>query len=220
MLIQRFVELLTPLQCLECARDGAVLCDGCVGNYSSAKPQVCFQCGLLSPAGRTCERCRIDTALAGVSVGAHYDGAVKELVLQLKFHRLRSAAAVAAELVLVALPEDLAVDMVTAVPVSAARYRERGYNQAELVARAVAQRLRLPYAPLLGRETSVHQLGHDRLTRLGQIKGAFYPRRGLRAERVLVVDDVVTTGATLAECAETLVAAGAESVWAGAVARH
>jgi ComF family protein len=155
-----------------------------------------------------------------VSVGAYYEGSVKEMILQLKFYRLRSAERAAAELVLRTIPAGLDVDSVTSVPVSPGRYRERGYNQSELVARLVAKRLGLPYRPMLGRATSVHQMGVGRRARLEQISGAFFAYRHLRGDRVLVVDDVVTTGATLSECAATLFAAGADFVWGAVVARH
>jgi ComF family protein len=220
MLIRRFVELLTPMQCLSCGADAAVLCTTCLADFGSGKAQVCYRCGVTSVTGRTCERCLPNTALTGVVVGAHYGKAIKELILQLKFHRLRAAAEVAAELVLAALPEDVMVDVVTAVPVAPARYRERGYNQSELLARAVAAELRRPYAPLLGRTSSAHQLGQDRVVRLEQVRGTFYARRQLDGARVLVVDDVVTTGATLGECAKVLRVAGAGEVWGAAVARH
>jgi competence protein ComFC len=159
-------------------------------------------------------------ALSGVSVGAYYDGAVKELILRLKFHRLQEAAAASAALVLAALPRDLQMDVVTFVPVSPARFRERGYNQSRLVAGQVAAALGLPCRGLLGRSTTEHQLGVDRQTRLKQVKGAFYQTARLNGERVLLVDDVFTTGATVEECAEVLAAAGAAAVWGAAVARH
>jgi competence protein ComFC len=158
--------------------------------------------------------------LEGLSVGADYEGAVKELVLQLKFHRLKAATEAAAGLVLRCADEWPDVNLVTSVPVAAGRYRERGYNQSELLAREVARRLGLPYSTMLGRLTTAHQMGQDRRTRLEQVAGAFYGVRRLEGQRVLIVDDVVTTGATLSECAATLRAAGAGPVWAAAVARH
>jgi ComF family protein len=145
---------------------------------------------------------------------------VKELILRLKFHRAQGAAVAATKLVLRGLPEGHPLDLVTSVPVSPGRLRERGYNQSELVARQLARRVGLPYRALLARTTSGHQLGAARGTRLEQVKGAFHARRALGAERVLIVDDVITTGATLSECAEVLMAAGAGSVWGAAVARH
>jgi ComF family protein len=158
--------------------------------------------------------------LAGVSVGAHYGGPVKELILQLKFHRLRAAVVMGADLVEATRRQWPEITVVTSVPVAAARYRERGYNQSELLARMVAKRCGLPYSPLLGRLTSTHQIGLDRRSRLEQVSGAFYASKRLQGQHVLVVDDVVTTGATLSECAAVLTAAGAGSVWGAAVARH
>jgi len=158
--------------------------------------------------------------LDGLAVGAYYDGPVKELILRLKFHRLRSGEEAAAGLAVAAVPASWSVDVVTAVPVSAGRYRERGYNQSELVARRVAKRLGLPYSSLLGRHTSTHQLGVDRRTRFEQVERAFFPLHGAQGRRVLLVDDVVTTGATMAACAEVLRAAGAVAVYGAAVARH
>jgi ComF family protein len=160
------------------------------------------------------------TRLEGVAVGAYYEAAVKELILQLKFHRLQAAAAAASALVLEVLPAGIEFDLVTSVPVAPPRLRERGYNQSELVARHVARGLGRPYQAALSRTTTGHQLGVDRSTRLQQVRGAFYARRLLERERVLIVDDVITTGATLSECAEALAGAGAGCVWGAAVARH
>ncbi|HSX01338.1 MAG TPA: hypothetical protein VLF67_03800 [Candidatus Saccharimonas sp.] len=168
--------------------------------------------------GATCGDCRGTAKLAGIAVGAGYDGPVREAILQLKFERGRGAAAVLAELVAERVPQGVA-DVVTAVPVAPVRYRERGYNQAELLGRAVAQRLGRPYRPLLERVTAEHQVGHGRAERLTQVSGAFYTVRNLDGERVLVVDDVTTTGATLAECAAVLDEAGAGAIWGAAVAR-
>ena len=206
MLIRRFVELITPADCLGCGQNGVVLCATCIQGYGLSKENFL-------------ERQDVPE-LSGLAVGAYYDGPVKELILQLKFHRLRAAVEAAAELAIGAVEAEWPIDVVTAVPVSAGRYRERGYNQSELVARSVAARLRLPYSSLLGRQTSTHQLGVDRRTRFEQVEGAFYALKRLHGQRVLLVDDVVTTGATLAACAKVLKAAGAVEVYGVAVARH
>lgn len=153
-------------------------------------------------------------------MGAVYDGSTKELILQLKFYRLRAAARAAARLVVGALDISDRIELITAVPISPLRYRERGYNQAELVAREVARELNLPYLALLGRENSAHQMGQGRTERLRQIKGAFFALRQLNGQKVLIVDDVITTGATLSEGAGVLMAAGAGEVWGAVVARH
>jgi competence protein ComFC len=214
------MEVLAPVSCLGCGIQGVVLCSTCLNEAQMEISAVCFRCGRPSVMGETCGLCREATALSGVSVGAFYGGAVKELIWQLKFHRLRLADQAAAELVVRRLPPALGAGLVTSVPVSASRYRERGYNQSELVGRMVARQLGLPYRPLLGRLTSTHQIGLDRRTRIEQVAGAFYATARLSGESVLVVDDVITTGATLSECAGVLSGAGAGPVWAAAVARH
>jgi ComF family protein len=218
MLLRRFIELLTPLQCLGCDRDGDVLCTTCVTAYGLGKPPECFGCRLPSPAGRTCRRCFVHTELAAMTVAAAYDGPVKDLVWQLKFHRLQAAAGPAADLLYAALPCPSA-DIITSIPIAGARYRERGYNQAELIGRRYAHLAGIPYASLLARPDTAHQVGLGRRHRLRQAQGVFYARRQLAGQRVLIVDDVITTGATLSAAAGVLTAAGAGLVRGAAVAR-
>jgi len=116
-------------------------------------------------------------------------------------------------------------DIVTHVPVHAARARTRGYDQAQLIARAAARHLGLPYATLLTRErATTAQFDLDRGDRAANVAGAFVARPGrtpaLTGRWVLLIDDVVTTGATLAACAEALEHAGALGTSAITVARE
>ena len=117
-------------------------------------------------------------------------------------------------------------DLVTHVPVHAERARIRGYDQAELIARAAARHLGLPYASLLARErATIAQFDLDRGDRAANVAGAFAARNGHASIEpagrwVLLVDDVVTTGATLAACAEALERAGALGTSAITVARE
>ena len=220
MVLSRFLEMLAPVNCLGCGFEGAVVCTTCLDSLSTPNQALCYVCGRASKGGRTCELCARGNALSGVSVGAGYDGPVKELILRLKFHRLRAATDTAADLLMRAAGDWPEVQLITSVPVAPSRHRERGYNQSELLARVVASRTGLPYRPLIGRLTTTHQIGLDRRTRLDQVAGAFYASRRLEGHSVLVVDDVVTTGATVSACAEVLRGAGAGLVWAAAVARH
>ena len=115
-------------------------------------------------------------------------------------------------------------DLVTHVPVHADRARDRGYDQAELIARAAARNLGLPFRPLLERHrATIAQFDLDRADRATNVAGAFGLRMGapdVRGRWVLLIDDVTTTGATLAACAEALEAAGAVAVSACTVARE
>lgn len=220
MVLARLMEIFAPLSCLGCNKEGDVFCTTCRESKAQKIQPLCYSCGAPSFEGATCPNCKENGSLAGVSVGAHYAGSVRELILQLKFHRLRSAHGAVAALVMRSVPVSMEFDVVTSVPISALRHRERGYNQSELVARLVARELALPYRSLLERASSTHQLGLGRHERLRQVSGAFFASRQLDGQKVLIVDDVVTTGATLAACAGALSQAGASYVWGAVAARH
>ncbi len=111
------------------------------------------------------------------------------------------------------------VDVLCAVPLHPLRYMQRGYNQSALVARAAARRLGLPYRPLLRRVRSTRQQARlGAAARQRNVAGAFYAAP-LSGERVVLVDDVMTSGATVTECALALFAAGAGLVYVATVAR-
>lgn len=198
---------------------GELLCTNCLTDAVIAKPAACPLCNVSSSLGSTCRRCQSATALAGVTVVAHYDGAIKQLVLRTKFSSYRAGAKLMARLMATKLV-GMQFDLVTAVPTTALRRRQRGYNQAELMARELALQLGIPYLSLLGRRGKVRQMGTSRSERLKQLNGSFYPLRKCQGLRILVVDDVLTTGATLSECANELSATGASHVWAVALAKH
>jgi len=174
----------------------------------------CAACACPGPA--LCHRCRFSLAsLAakrspdGIAAAFAFDGVARELIVALKFRQARSAAGVLAEHMVSRLGLDH-VDVVTWAPTSARRVRGRGYDQAEVIARAVARQLGVPCRRLLYRAHGAPQTGKSRSDRLvGPSFRARTPRRGLA---VLVVDDVVTTGATLRTAAQALRAAGVAHV--------
>jgi ComF family protein len=106
-------------------------------------------------------------------------------------------------------------DFVLPVPSDAQRLAERGYNPAELLGLEVARRIRLPIYPaaLIKVKVTAHQRGQDRAARLTNLDGAFRALMNMKGRRVLVVDDVLTTGATLAACASALHNVGVGAVY-------
>jgi predicted amidophosphoribosyltransferase len=144
-----------------------------------------------------------------------YDGPARRLLSRLKYANERAALRGLATALAGAAPPGAGV--VTWVPTTTARRRERGFDQAELLARAVARRLRLPCRPLLRRAPGPPQTGRSRAERRAA-PPAFTARRPA-AGPVLLVDDVVTTGASAAAAARTLRRAGAPRVLLLAAAR-
>ncbi len=172
--------------------------------------------GCNQPGDTLCRRCRFSLASTSMSVGdggvlaaLPFEGVARQLVLGLKYRNRRGVARHLATLMVrrLLLGE---VDVVTWAPTSAERVRDRGYDQAELLARAVARELGVPCRRLLYRTHGTPQTGHTRVERLrGPTFRGHAPRRGLR---VLLVDDVVTTGATLASARDALLRAGVADV--------
>lgn len=189
-----FLELLAPRRCAACDE---LLTDGDQG--------FCGGCALLLDDWHL----RSGSDLSACA----YGGPVAEALQRLKYRgQLELAPALVALLVPVAreLPT---VDCVTAVPMWPARLRARGFNQSALLAQGVARALRVPYRPKVLRRIreTAPQVGADRELRTQQLTGAFAAAQ-VQGQRVLVVDDVRTTGATLREARRALEAAGASAV--------
>ena len=213
--IERFLNLIAPFACLDCGEEGSLWCVNCeAGNRSI--PSRCYRCLKLTEEFRTCPSCRASSDLAQVWVAAAYEGTPKSLVRHLKFERARAAANDVAR----ALERQLGAHaasggyIISAVPTAASRARHRGYDQAELIARALARRTGLPWKTLLARSGSARQLGASRQQRRTQLQEAFRPQHAhlFAGKNVLLVDDVLTTGATLEAAAQTLKKAGARRV--------
>ncbi len=176
---------------------------------------------------RTCLDCTTRTyRFTRARSYAAYRGPIVRAIVLLKFERIDPLASYFGDqLASVAKRHALAAaaDVVVPVPLHRTRERERGFNQAELIARAAAKRLGLPFKPVLLMRTkarpSKHILSNEERWRI--VRGAFATRPGSQVDnkRVLLLDDVMTTGATLDACAGALLQAGAKSVVGLTVAR-
>lgn len=183
--------------------------------------------GCNAPGDTLCRRCRFALVSSpavnveeGIRAAMPFDGVGRAVVHGLKFRNRRGAARQLAALMVRRLlpagdsraPVDPrhAVDMVTWAPTSSARVAERGFDQAEHLARAVARELGVPCRRLLYRAHGGPQTGHDRVARL--VGPTFRARAPRRVRRVLLVDDVVTTGSTLRSARRALLDAGIAEV--------
>jgi ComF family protein len=169
----------------------------------------------LDEQGR-CELCRrgLRGFDAAYSFGA-YEDTLRELIHLFKYSRIRTLAAPLGRLIASAIPTDQSFDVVVPVPLHWRRRIERGFNQSELLARAVARRYGAPVVNVLRRKRSTAaQAGLSNAKRRANVSGAFVAARphAVANRRVLLIDDVMTTGATAAACASALHRAGARYV--------
>lgn len=210
------------------------LCDECLSSFPAVPPgscEICGQPGAFDPEFpketaycRDCERRRFGFTLAR-SYGL-YEGELVRAILLLKHEQIEPLGKwFAQQLATVTHREGdaMAADVVVPVPLHAQRARERGFNQVDLFGRPLARLLSLPYKPLLLARSrprpEKHLLRNEE--RWEAVRGAFAMRKGGRVDnlRILLLDDVMTTGATLDACSRALREAGAKSVVGLTIAR-
>ncbi|NTV63475.1 MAG: ComF family protein [Oscillochloris sp.] len=203
-LLARLLDLLFPDRCLGCGRLGGLLCPSC---RAALRPY---------PAALVLD------GLDGALVGWIYEGVIQRAIHGMKYRRLRRAALPLGDLLAEQLrTHALSADALMAVPLHAGRLAERGFNQSAELARRVAQHSGLPLVVGLERcRDTGHQARLGQRARRANVEGAFvWAVYAPPPARVLLVDDVLTTGATLAACADALRAAGTREVRALALAR-
>jgi ComF family protein len=209
------IDLLFPPQCVLCRRGGALLCDGCAARLPVAAGLRCERC--FRPSGRgLCRDCDEEPpAFASVQAAFVMDGEARRLVHEFKYQGMSALGEPMAGLMSadVKLPVS---DVVAPVPLHRRRERSRGYNQARELARHLAAAAGLPCDVAAARRirpTAPLARSQGRDERRAIVAGAFAgAKERVEGRRILLVDDVVTTGATLDACARALLDAGAVEV--------
>lgn len=221
---KRLGAALLPQDCFLCGAESGdgLLCGACAQDLPRLPASHCPVCALPTSLGETCGGCirklpHFDTTLSCFS----YDFPVDRLIQALKYqHRLMVADYLALAL-LEASPKPSRADLLVALPLSAQRLRQRGFNQALEIARPLARKLGLPL-PIDGCRRVVDTAPQTSLPwqeRHKNVQGAFECALDLSGKNLIVVDDVMTTGATLNEFARTLKKHGAATVINWVVAR-
>jgi len=202
----------------------ASCCAACWSALPAIASPKCASCALPIPEGDRCIECMRDPIPVGwTEAWGHYRGALERVLHAFKYERHDFFAAPLAELVETTLRArgDVAFDAIVPVPMHRTKLRRRGYNQAELLARALARRLdvRCDAALLAKRGETPAQSKLARAARSANVRHAFAASPRVAELSILLVDDVSTTGATIRACAGELLRAGAARVCAAVVAK-
>ena len=222
--ISPLLDLVLPLSCAVCHREGSLLCEECEPSLPKLDQPYCSVCARPGQHG-VCSYCAVERrGFDGIRAPYLFEGAVREMVHDFKYRGVRAAAPTLGGLLVRHLrASSMPADVVVPVPLHGSSERERGYNQSDLMARVVAADADLPFGRRALRRLrktapQISMAGYEQRRR--NIEGAFECVQDLEGERVLLIDDVVTTGSTMSACAEALKAAGARSVWGLVLARQ
>ena len=204
------IGLIAPHYCLGCQAEGQLLCASCLIKLPPA-PSVCFACLQPTSNYQTCDSCQQVTLISTVWRVTPYAGLAKDLLWRLKFTGAQQAAGVIATS-FKNLHQPAAGIVIVPLPTATSRVRQRGYDQAAVIAKAYAKAVHRDYLPCLARLGQQHQRGAKRQARLEQLHQAYRATRSIKGANVLLVDDVATTGASLQAAAQLLYQAGARHV--------
>ena len=213
-LLERLLAPLAPHMCLVCGQENFLLCNFCAQDVLIPLPSRCYRCQRLTDDFKVCSKCQPQTVLKHVWIATNYTGAAQELVKRYKFERARAAVDILAAALDQALPYGLKDILIIPVPTATSRIRLRGYDHAALLARALANRRKLDWQRLVTRVSQSRQVGSNRKQRHKQLKNAFIVTNpsAVKGRKILIIDDVTTTGATLETMAQVLKNAGAKQV--------
>ncbi len=219
-------RLILPPTCAVCKQAGDLLCSDCRSTLPRITVALCTRCGrsLASQADAYCQRCaRQPLLLQQLRTPFFFEEPLSGIIHQLKYNGFFALAEPIAELMVDAWPEIVDnIDLLVPIPLHEKRQKKRGYNQAALLAHHLGQQWNLPVAEN-GLRRSRHtppQVGLSLAERQRNVTGAFVVGDcSFDGQRVLLLDDVFTTGSTLTAATQTLLEAGAKFVWGYCAAR-
>lgn len=221
MLLDSILSSIAPHNCVGCGIEGSIMCQTCVIEACIQWPSACFLCNAATVNYATCTRCLRKTRVHHVWWAAELEGSIKAALYAYKFARKREAATVFADMVLDILPHFSPEVVIVPVPTAPGRRRQRGFDHASLIASRIADVRGMLVEQPLRRINNSRQVGVRKRERLTQARGQYRIKNeaSLKGRSFLIVDDVLTTGATIVAVAELLRRAGAKKVYAVVVAR-
>lgn len=223
---QKVLNFLFPSHCVSCGKGGSFLCQKCRNKLIYLQQPLCTRCSKPIHTGTICQKCLSQTwDIDGIYSIFKYGGTIRQAILQFKYHNIKALADPLSNLMSAYLRRHLlSFDIIMPVPIHKRRLRERGYNQSSLLAQRLSRMTNIPvvedvlirtkHTPSQAKSDSVDQ-------RRKNIRNAFRcVNHDISGKRILLIDDVCTSGATLNSCAASLKSAGAASVWGFTLAKE
>lgn len=226
------LDIFFPKYCVNCKKIGDYLCSDCFSRLSFDTKNICLSCGNPSFDGLTHPRCKKKNSIEGSFTGVVFNSVSKKLIYQFKYKPyLSSLSSFMTDLLYESLIQNEEFEKIlrlqvlfVPIPLSSKKFRKRGYNQAEMLAKGLSRKLSFPVLNCFVRvKETKSQVGLNKKERKENISGAFEVvnnKSSIRNRNIVLVDDVLTTGATMSEACSVLKKAGAGKIWAVAFAKE
>lgn len=217
-MIDRLLSYVAPHNCASCGQQGSILCDQCKYDIVSEPPVACLLCFMPAGGSNLCARCRSQTGIEDAWYVVERREGIKRLIDNYKFHSALEVSRHMAHVLDSRLPL-LRDVVVTVAPTPPAHRRVRGFDHAERLGRQFARSRSLPYDRLLRRLSADAQHLKSRSDRFTSAARSIEAAKSA-PESVLLIDDILTTGATVAACVKRLKESGAQTVYVAIFARQ
>lgn len=217
-------ELFFPSYCVNCEKEGEWLCSDCEEKIIKSKSSFCFKCNTLTDEYKACNRCKRNSSLKGVLILGYYSNDIlRKAIWDFKFNFIKDIGFKLGEMLAFNIKDKVNFknSAFIEVPLSKKRFKWRSFNQAEILSLKLSEIINIPYikGALRRIKETQTQLGLSRKERIKNISSAFRAVKEVPYKKVFLVDDVLTTGATLEECAKELRKAGVKEVWGVVLAK-
>jgi len=217
-MIDALLSMVAPHLCSGCGQIGSPFCDNCKYNISEEPFSGCILCQKPHPFGVCDDH---NSSYNQAFVVGERSGPLQQLIGGYKFKNIKAASVALADLLDRRLPPFPADSVLVAIPTSPAHIRERGYDHMALIAKRLGALRKVTVSKVLVRDNTLTQHHANRKDRIEQAKSAFRIAGPINADTTyIIIDDVVTTGATIEQAAKLLRAAGAVDIWVAAIARQ
>lgn len=224
------LDIIFPINCLGCNQEGEWVCQKCLEKILIETVSFCPHCHGRSTMGEFCQKCQVTSIMNGIIVACSYENKLlQKIISHFKYKYITDLKNYLAEFLIKKLSStslELLDFIIIPIPLHKKKLKYRGFNQAELLAQALSDNLKIPiYSDIIKRiKNTSSQAQLSPLKRRKNIKNAFMVNEGLSNnfllnKRVLLVDDVCTTSSTLEECARKLSTLNPKEIWGLVLAR-